>query len=277
MRNPSLHITQDKFTQVFYKLLTKYNIKLKHKERLVEDLFVACSTHSANHRSLSITNQKLLTKTEKASKTPVSNAAMFANLLLLTRQKLKHKGVVPIRVGSAEWLQLKNIVNLADQFNAEFGIDQKEGYVAYLELALNKLQRFSLNKIPNLHSSICSEYEALSKLELDKTPKETQEAYEAYRTMVSQKTGIPNLDYEKYPEKYVVFMEVKKICEKLGVSYKTYIAAQFSGLGFRDQVPDPLQLIGDKAMIRMQKYCFENNINIGKSTTKIKWDKIRED
>lgn len=277
MRNPSIHITQDLFTQEFTKLCKKHNIKAKHKELLVEELFIACSRYSISSRSIYVNSDKALKKTEKIKLTGISNTALFSNLLYLSRLKLKHRGVTQIKMGSTDWLQLKSIVSLADQFLSEFGLNAKQGYTSYIELALNKLQRFSLNKIPSLHGSICNEYDALVKIKQDKTPDATLQAYKAYEYIVTTKTGCMQYNYQKYPEKYCVFVEIKEVCRKLGVEPRVYIAAQFDSFSYRDSVPDPLQLIGDKAMIRFTNYCYSNNINLKKTQSKsIRWDQVKE-
>ena len=139
------------------------------------------------------------------------------------------------------------------------------------------MQRYSLNKIPSMFGAICDYYEATTQIDQDKTPALTREAYAIYRDTITQKTGNPDIGYEKMPEKYAIFIKVKEEAIKHGVTNKVYIAAQFEAFGFRDGIPDPLQMIGDKALTRLQQYCFSNNIRMGykKGGPAIDFSKLR--
>ena len=100
---------------------------------------------------------------------------------------------------------------------------------------------------------------------MDPTPQETKKAYDYYNWTISEKTGIPNMGYDKVPEKYAIFVQIKEEANKIGISTKHYIAAQFEAFGWRDGVPDPLQMIGQKALLRIPKYCYEHGINLNKA------------
>lgn len=274
-REPSIHITITKFKQELIRICTKHNISKQHIELLVDDVAIACKQYSLTHRSISISNDKLLRQSKKITSSQISNANLMAELLLLSRQKAQHVGIVRVAPGSAGWAEIKDLTNLADQFIQEFNLEVRNGYLTYLKIGMGKMQKFSMGKLKSLHSAICQEYEAIEKINQDKTPSETLQAYEMYRDIVSSKTGIPNIGYDKIPEKYCVFIEVKNEAKKLGLALGKYIQAQFDGLSFRDQIPDPLQLIGEKATIRVQRYCYENNINLKKKKA-VDYKKIKE-
>ena len=53
-----------------------------------------------------------------------------------------------------------------------------------------------------------------------------------------------------------------------------YIKAQFASFEWRDGVPDPIQMVGDKALERLNKYLYQNNIQVKKNGKKVNWDKI---
>lgn len=274
-REPSIHVTVNCLKQELSKVLTKYNISKQHIELLVADVAIACKQYSLTHRSISISNDKLLRASKKITSSQISNANLMAELLLLCRQKARHVGILRILPGSSGWAEIKDLTHLADQFIQEFNLEVRNGYLTYLKVGMSKMQKFSMGKLKSLHPAICQEYEAIEKINQDKTPSETQRAYELYRDIVSSKTGIPNIGYDKMPEKYCVFIEVKEEAKRMGISLERYVQAQFDGLSFRDQIPDPLQLIGDKAHIRVQRYCYENNINLKKKKV-IDYKKIKE-
>lgn len=262
MRIPSIHVSETKLLQELTKLCSKYNLSSYQLKTLAEDLIGACKKHSLSHRSLSISNDKLLRQSKKIVSSEISNASLFAELLYLHRQKLKHVGVLRVKPGQKDWLEIKDLTSLADQFVAEFNLEIRAGYISYLTLGMQKMKKFSTGKLKSLHSAICQDYDAKQKIDNDKTPALTRKAYEIYRDLITKKTGIPDIGYDLFPEKYAVFIEVKQAAEAIGIDVGKYIQAQFDALNYKDGVPDPLQLIGPKAYIKVQTYCFENNINL---------------
>ena len=272
-----MHVSQDRFTLVLKQMLDKHDIRVQDVEALANDLIIACAPFALTHRSISVTSQKLLNKTERVKATGLKDAALFAHILTLQRRKLKHRGITTIKPGTPDWITLKTVAASADQFVQEFGLKQKEGYIAYIEVALTKMKKFGLAKIKSMHAAICNEYEAILKIDYDKTPELTKKAYIVYSGIVSAKTGIHTNGIDKIPEKYAVFVDIKDEAARLGVTLDVYITAQFEAFGFRDGIPDPLQMTGDKAITRVQRYCYENKINPGKVTSKaIDWKKIKQ-
>jgi len=203
-------------------------------------------------------------KAEKIRTSGRSEAGVFAQLLLLTRRKAHHRGIKLIEPFSKEWPQLKEVCKLATEFCNEFGISIKEGYKAYLEIAVKMMKNFTLNKFQSLHQAICTHYESTEEIKSDRNPEKTKELYIFYIKMINEKVGWDYNDYESNPEKYVCFVRASANAIKIGVSHKTYIKAQFAGLEFgeKQNIPDPLQLYGDKAIQRVRKYCFNNDISI---------------
>jgi hypothetical protein len=267
MRKNSIHVTEDILAQVLLQLHNKYNISKQQTKLLAKDVAIACKHYTLTHRKVAVTNQKLLTKTQRINTSGMGGAVLFSSLMLMQRQRLKHVGIVKLTPNSPEWPELKVIVSFANQFALEFGLKEKAAYSKYIEIALSKMKKFSWNKIKGMHTAICQEYEAIQKLELDPTPSKTKEAYDLYNWTISNKTGIPNMGYDKIPEKYAIFVDIKNQAKQIGIDVKKYIAAQFEAFGFKDGVPDPLQMIGDKATARVMKYCFEHNINLKQKPT----------
>lgn len=261
-RIPSIHIREDILTQVLSSLSTKYNIKQNSIELLAKDIAIACKPYSSTHRKVEVRDTKLLNKATRVGSSNLKGAMLFNKLLTLSRQKLKHVGVVPLTPDHRDWPVLKNLVELANQFAVEFQLEEKIAYTEYIRIGLSKMQRFALPKLLGLHSAICSEYEAQLALQMDKTPGETEEAYLVYSTIIAKKTGIGDMGYKNIPEKYATFIKIKEEANDLGLSVKQYVTAQFEAFSFRDGVPDPLQMVGPKARGRAIKYCFENNISL---------------
>ena len=223
--------------------------------------------YSLTSRSITVTNDKLLKQTEKIKLAGRSETHIFAQILVLNRQKIKHRGIRMPKMGTREWMDLKEPCKLANEFCNEFNIPIKIGYNEYIKLGLQKMKNFSLNKFQTIHASIFKTYEAIQDLAHDPRPDFTKETKDIYVAKISERVGQTRGDYDKYPEKYVAFMYAKDTAKRMGVRIKDYIEAQFAGLEWANTFPDPLQLYGDKAEERAVKYCFENNIFMGKKKT----------
>lgn len=233
---------------------------------LAKEIVNRAKSYSVPSRSITVTNNKLDKKVEKLKLAGRSNTSIFAQILLHTRRKLKHRGLSMVKVGDKDWLDLKAVCGLATDFCNEFGISIKEGYKEYIDIGISKMQNFSLFKFKGLHGAICNYYDAHQEILMDKTPQATKECHDIYLALISEKVGF-TMGFENNPEKYKYFIRVKNGANNLKITYKTYIKAQFAGFDWQDGVPDPIQLIGDKAIHRLQKYAYKESITIGKSNT----------
>ena len=92
---------------------------------------------------------------------------------------------------------------------------------------------------------------------------------------MNEKTGIEYDDYINNAEKYVCFIKAKNDANKVGIPIDMFILAQFYSMEWRNQIPDPFQLYGDKAIDRARKYCAEKNIKPKTSVNKIDFKKIK--
>lgn len=232
--------------------------------------------YSVPSRAIIATNDKVYKKAEKIKLAARSDASIFAQLLLYTRRKLKHKGIQLIEAGTNDWFNLKEVCKLATDFCNEFQVDIKKGYKEYLEIAMGMMKGFSINKFKSLHQGICTIYESQLEIESDKTPEETRGAHDHYLRIISERTGFTQ-GFTNQVEKYRFFIKVKEEAKKVGVSVQEWIEAQFYAFEYKAGIPDPAQLVGIKAMDRVQKYCFEKGIKMGKKETKINFDKIRNE
>ncbi len=236
---------------------------------------LSARSHSIASRSISVSNDKLAKKTEKLKLVSRSNTGIFMQILMLTRRRLKHRGIKLIGPNDREWIEFKDTCKLATDFCNEFQIEIKLGYKEYLEMGLKKMKNFSIHKFKSMHSAICNEYEAKQIIGRDKTPSKTEECHDIYLGMISQQIGYAQ-GYKELPEKYKYFVEAKKEAHKLGVSCKVYIAAQFEGFEWANTAPDPAQLVGIKAIERLQKYAFAHSITLGQKRETINWKKIKK-
>jgi hypothetical protein len=96
-----------------------------------------------------------------------------------------------------------------------------------------------------------------------------------YLKKVNQKIGWAN-NIKDDPTKYVYFVKIRKEADSLRIDYKIYIDAQFDGLEWANAIPDPTQMVGVKAIDRLMKYCYKNDIKQNAaSEKKIDFSKIK--
>jgi hypothetical protein len=256
---------------VLYKLTP---LELKNTKKIARAICVAAKTKSISSRSIHVSNDKLLKKIDKLKLSTRSDAGMFSMILTNVRRKMHHRGIEMIKPGEKNWLEIKEVCNLATEFCNEFGIDKKSGYREYCEIALRKMKNFSLNKFKSLHAPILKTYEALIEIQADKKPQKTERLMKEYFKLVNERIGWTSQKME--PEKQVCFIKAKDEAEKLRLSPEEYVRAQFAELEWTGSMPDPFQLYGEKAIQRAMKYCYKNNIKIGsKESTKIDFKLIK--
>jgi hypothetical protein len=275
MRDPSIHITESNLR----KILKEFDMDVimdKNFDKFISQFMGKAKLYSVSNRSISVTNKTLEKKTNRVLNSTIADTELFSQLLLHTRRKLKHQGLVQIKPGSRDWLILKEIVSLANEFCETFSLEKREGYIHFINIGVSKMNKFMLVKFTPMGSSIIETFQAQLDLQDDDKPKETEKMYNFYVNQILSKTGIP-IDYTKNPDKYIYFYKARVLAKGLGVDALTYIKAQFYALEWRNGYPDPIQLIGDKAVQYLNKYLFENKISVKKpeEKSKIDWKKIK--
>tara|TARA_R110002020_G_scaffold131482_1_gene293940 strand:+ start:3151 stop:3981 length:831 start_codon:yes stop_codon:yes gene_type:complete len=266
MRDPSIHIKESDLRKILEE-------GLEHKlfEVDVEYILRKAIKHSCNNRSVTITNDKLDKKVQKILKSSSTDANTFNNILFMVRKKNKHFGFKKLEENnSRDWGVIKDSASLALDFSNEFGLDRKKGFIKYCEIAISKMTKFSYPKLKSMYDSICQTYHFEKEISLDPTPDLTKVIHDYYNSIILRQVGT-GIDHSKNPSNYYYFIEVKNICKEKKVKYQDYIKAQFHGMGFRNGIPHPAQLIGDKALERLTTYLFENDKrvnNVDKSKRK---------
>jgi len=262
-REPSLHITESNLIKVLSKLrgYSNYN-KLDSKE-LAKLIVQHSKGISCNSRTVVVSNNKLEKKTNKILKSSKKDAQMLSSLIYMVRIRKKHRGVIKIDQDHRDWGKLKDLVNVCIQFCNDFQLDKKSGFTKYLELGFNKISSFRnyIHKLVDMSESIGNEWEAELEIRDDDNPQETAEIHDQYVSTIATRTGITE-EFRNKPLKYINFLKVRKVTDKLDIPSDIYIKAQFEGLAWASAYPDPNQLISDKSMDRLNKYLFENKIKV---------------
>lgn len=266
MREPSIHITESNLELVIDNIKDFHNIgKLSSKE-LAKLLVTKAKSKSCNSRVIIVTNDRLEKKTQKILKSSKEDANLLATLIYMVRKKKKHRGITKMTQDHREWGRLKDLTEVCIQFCNDFELEKKQGFIKYLELGFNKITstRNYITKLVNMGETIATEYEALQTIIDDTCREESKEIHDYYVSIISQRTGIVET-FENKPTKYLNFLKVRELTDELDIPSEIFIDAQFESLAWADSYPDPNQLVGDKAMERLNKYLFENKIRKGKS------------
>lgn len=272
MRDPSIHVTASTLERV----LKEQGIKFKNFDGLVKQL----RKYSCDNRSVVVSNDKLKREATKRLTSTKSDTLLLADIIYSMRIKMKHRGVRKINEADREWLQLKELTKLANQFCEEFKLKKRDGYIKYLEMAFPKVSslRAYISKFINMYESICNEFDSMKSLYDDEAPKKTLEVHDYFVNKIADKTGILEIMTTK-PEKMLQFLKARNLADELGIDYDVLIDAQFDALDWCNGIPTPEQLSNDKARERLNKYLYENNIRANKSetkTTKGFWDNLKK-
>lgn len=262
-KDPSLHIKRSDLYKIMADMLPKgvdYN-------NFVDVLLVKCAPLSISTRSVISSTIKSEKKFDRIQGSSRFDADLVAKLLHATRVRLKHKGVTQIKPSSKDWEMVKDLTKNIIDFCIDFNLPKREGAIAYLEIGLNKMNKYGLNKFSNLYESICDTYAAKLEIDQDSEPDITLQLYKIYSSNIMDQTGIFE-DFKKEPEKYVWFVRARLQAKQLNMGLEEYIEAQFEGLDFARGIPHPSQLVGPKATERISRYLYKYNLKVDNNRTK---------
>lgn len=267
MREPSIHIKESDLLKLLEDILPEQLIDINW---LAREISRRAKAKSLNNRSVTVSNNKLERDIKTLIKSSESDSGLLANLIYhIRRRKTKLYTTKKIEKGSKEYSQLKELTKVCVDFCNTFSFGKKEGFTKYLELAIPKITS-SLNyvqKLINMAEKIYQLQEAQLIIDNDENSAETKLVHDTYVGLISIKTGLTN-DYTKNPIVYCKFIDVRKVTDDLDIPIDIYIKAQFHGLSWTDSFPEPHQLVGDKAIERLNKYLYENKIRTSKEEPK---------
>lgn len=265
MREPSLHIKEKDLVNVIKKLKYAYDINKIKPAELAKILVEMSKPYSCNQRSISITNDKLEKKAKSIIQSSKGDAMLLASIIYNVRKKKKHKGITKLDEGNRDWPQVKKLAGICVQFCNEFNIPRRKGFIEYITIGMSSITstRSYLLKLINMQEKITNDYDFKLQVLDDKNPKETKLIYDFYADLIMQKTGI-DIKYDMTPDKYINFILVRELTDKLDIPYDIFIKAQFHGLAWASSYPQPGQLVGDKAIERLNKYLYENKLKVKK-------------
>lgn len=277
-RNPSIHVIEADLVVILDRIKHINQWKFD-SNKLAKEVLRLSKGRSATNRSISISQQRVEKKVNKILKSDMGDAMLFSNLLTLIRRSvLKHKSFASIGEDHRDWVIIKELASHAFNFCKAYKLEKKEGFTKFITLGLNKMNKYNLIKLKGVAESIDQAYEAELNIQKDPNKELTERAHKIYMQTIIDKTGDMGYDYKNLPEKYVYFCEAVEVALKMGCEIEDYIKAQFHGLEWTKGIPDPVQLIGDKARERFIKYAYEFDIQTKKAKKEIPiidWKKIK--
>jgi hypothetical protein len=258
-REPSIHISKSHLIVIIEELngLQKHGV-VYSSEELVNKIFTMAKPYSIISRQVNVSNDRVEKKANRLLKSSRLDADLFARLVFAVRKQRKHRGISQIKPGGKDWDLVKEVTSSALNFCEEFSLKKRDGFIRYIDVGLSKMAKFNLAKFPNMYEAICETYEAIVEIENDNNPEGTSELYDYYVRHIADNTGIYE-DIKTLPEKYVWFVRARKEADKIKVPYAVYIKAQFSGFDFAKGIPHPVQLVGPKAILRVNRYAYRKN------------------
>ena len=257
MRDPSIHIRRSDLE----KLLKVIDPEFKD----IDWLFKEARKVSCDNRSVSVTNDKVKKDLKKRLQSTKGDANLLSDIIYSVRVKLKHRGLKKINEGDREWLQLKELSKLCNQFCEDFELSKRAGYIAYIQICFSKISSFRayISKFISMYESICIEYEYKKSLDNDDNKSGTKFIHDYFVTKIADKTGIHEPYYNNIIKMFA-FYKARLLCDQYNVSYEDFIDAQFEALDWCQGMPSPESLNTDKSKERLQKYLYENNIKTKK-------------
>lgn len=265
LRQPSIHITEKNLKS----LLRQYfgdprendntNLSWQEVDELVNYLMGNAKKLALEKRSVHVQTKALAHKVENKLTNDKTDISLLSNIIFTLRKQLKHKGIKPIDNNSSDWIALKKLTPVINNFCMDFSLTKREGYIAYTRIGLTRITSFRgyINKLYDMSETISTQYEAEAVILDDPNKALTKNIHDYYISLIIVRTGIQDSYLDK-PNKYIKFVEVAQIVNKNNLDYKIFIDAQFEGLDWTGNYPEPEQLASDKCMDRLNKYMYSS-------------------
>ena len=258
-RVPSIHITQEDLVKL---IKTLGPIQLNNvKEFMLEARKLAITT-----RSIAPATKKEKEVLNKVIQSNSGDALLVADLIYSVRIKMKNIGVRKINMNDSQWLYIKELVPVLNEYAVANGLGKREAYINYITAGLELMKeakKVNYNFAPSwLIQRSDMIIEALNGKDIvkgDDSPESTIQVHDLYVTKVAELTGLYKF-FVKDPKAMQHFVKAKETARNYGVSFEDYIEAQFSALEFCNGIPRIQDLYGDKAIERLVRYASKNGI-----------------
>ena len=253
MRNPSIHITKSDFKKAFKEL------GLKISEKDIDELFIKCNRYRVRGRHLIFSdNKSLIEKLIINHKREQSNFELFNSLLTMIRKDLGHKFVRFIDKDEAQFLVLKEITTIAEEYCELFNLSEGQGFSEFIRTGLKLIgKNYAVNKFKYYKDKIFKSKEIELLIGSDSDKHLTDEIIEYYTKKCLESGFSYTLDTI---EEYADFIHCKNEIVSNGCSLKDWINAQFEGIALMDSIPNSNQLHGLNSNKRFKTYIMNNKV-----------------
>lgn len=230
-------------------------------DELVKFILIKASEHKLNTRKILASNGKVTEKLDKVISVRHDVTSDMNKAILLVKKSHKYQNVKPIKPGTKDYIALKTVAEKGYEFyKAYYSKNEKRltAFVEYLETFLKINKKLVLNFIPSRHDRICEYFESNIAIRKDQNPVITQRLIKDYNQRVITQTGTLFVDYTSIPNEYVKFVKAAEICKELNIPAEAYLQAQFDRFSFFNSIPEPKDLISEKALTAIQRYVAKN-------------------
>ena len=190
MREPSIHITFTKFKEIWNQVDGR---KLSNKTLL--EIFKMARGYSLDHRSVFTNNKKQAKKVTNRTSASISDTNLLADIIYSSRIQLKHVGVTKIKQTDSQWMQLKQLVPVVNEFCERYKLKKRQGYIIFVDTALGLMgtskranYAFAASWMLKQVDWIINKYEAETELLLDNHHQETKYVHDLYCSTVAEMT-----------------------------------------------------------------------------------------
>ena len=256
-REPSIHVTESILLRLIREFYDFDDLTEEHALEMRDYIMSRAHNYSLESRQIQITNQKIADKVLNKVVDDKTDISLLSTLIYSIRKDLKHRGIKPINNNSAEWTQLKKLTKVVNEFCNEFELGKREGYITYIRNGLKKISSYRgyITKLYDMSESLSNEYQATLEISNDKNARLTQTLHNYYIGKIAIKTGMKE-SFLSNPLEYVIFVRLSEKLVEMKVKPEQYIDAQFEGLGWTGNYPEPSQLLSEKAIGRLNKYLY---------------------
>lgn len=261
-RDPGIHITKSTFKEIYKEVFEK-----NASDMDINYFFELARGQAIDHRSVLVKTKKSEKVVTQRVGSNLSDTNLVSDIIYATRVKMKHIGATKIKQSDNTWKFVKDLVPVIKEFCQRYNLTFREGSIRFIEIGLSMLAKKSKRANYSYcakwmldHASwIDDEYNSSSQIKNDSNPEITREIHDYYQTTVLSMTGIRE-DYKSNPATYTHFINVREICDEMGLDPEIWIDAQFAALSFCNGIPRVEDLDSDKAKQRVINYVSQHDI-----------------
>jgi len=235
---------------------------------LIDELFEVLAKKGIGNRYQIKATVRTRKKVQRAMDTSQDNVEVFNGILHSERLQFGHRRPKPIYKTTPEYLTLREVAQMAEEFRGHFNFSNKRDALAtYIKIGLDMMgSKYAVGKFKYYHEKITDRYDKIQVVKEDSSREDTKKVYNLYQQYLLEYNGVDFV--ADTVEKFFHLVNAKKEADEQEAHYEQYLKAQFEGLAYMEKVPEVYQLYGEGAVNRWESYLKDN--------AKIKKDSIAE-